>query len=431
MGIENMRRILIQGGGGKQEIDLLDRVITRRRFFGQAALGYSVLVGFGAGLDAALKGLFGRGLVPVAWSSEADLLTTKPGMIVHNDRPINGELPPDLLDDSVTPSSRHFVRNNGIVPVRAINKDIQDWKLTIDGEVNRKLQLSIADLKRFPSATFQETIECGGNGRALFRPKVRGNQWNRGAIASSRWTGVRLRDVLKEAGVKSSAVYTAHYGEDIPLGKAEPFSRGIPMAKAMEEHTLIAYQLNGADVPALNGFPVRLVVPGWIGSCSEKWLKEIRLLAYVHDSQKMRGFSYRVPQYPVVPGTRPPRKDMVIVTSWIIKSMITQPRPKTELTAGDTIKVRGHAWAGEHKVEKVILSTDYGIHWYDTELTPPKNKYAWNDWEAELKFSRRGYYEIWARAFDNRGIAQPFRQPWNPKGYLGNVIHRVPVIVSG
>ncbi len=431
MEIENLRRIVIQGGGDEKEVNLLDRVITRRRFFGQAALGYGVLVSFGAGFDAALKGLFGRGLIPVAWASEADLLVTKPGMIVHNDRPINGELLPDFLNDSVTPSSRHFVRNNGIVPERAIKKDIQDWKLVINGEVNRKLQLSMADLQRFPAATLQETIECGGNGRALFRPKVRGNQWNRGAIASSRWTGIPLRYLLKEAGVKSNAVYTAHYGEDIPLGNAEPFSRGIPMAKAMEEHTLVAYQLNGEDIPALNGFPVRLVVPGWIGSCSEKWLKEIRLLDHVHDSQKMRGYSYRVPQYPVVPGTRPSQQDMVIATSWIIKSMITLPRSKTQLTAGDTVKVRGHAWAGEHEVEKVMLSTDYGMHWHETELKAPTNKYAWNDWEAELKLPVRGYYEIWARAFDDHGNTQPFRQPWNPKGYLGNVIHRVPVIASG
>jgi len=405
--------------------------VSRRSFLQQAGLGGAALAGFGAGLDAALRGLFGRGLVPVVWASNENLLTGKPGMIVHNDRPINGEFPPYLLDANVTPSERHFVRNNGLVPERAVRQDSQGWKLTVGGEVHRELNLTLADLKKFPAVTLQGTIECGGNGRALFQPKVRGNQWERGAIGSSQWTGTRLRDVLEKAGIKPGAIYTAHYGEDTPIGKAEPFSRGIPLEKAMEEHTLIAYEMNGKPLPALNGFPVRLVVPGWIGSCSEKWLKEIRLLDRVYDAQKMRGYSYRVPKFPVAPGTRPPEGDMVIATSWIIKSMITRPEPGVNLGKGQQVAVRGHAWAGEHRVDRVMLSTDYGINWQRAQLEPVANRYAWNNWSGAVTFPDPGYYEIWARAFDDRGGAQPFRQPWNPKGYLGNVVHRVPVFVAG
>ena len=351
-------------------------------------------------------------------------------MIVHNERPVNGEFPPHLLDDAVTPSARHFVRNNGLVPERAMKKDVQGWTLKVDGEVHKPLNLSMGDLKKFPAVTLQATIECGGNGRGLFDPKVRGNQWQRGAIACSEWTGVRMRDVLNEAGLKSSAVYTGHYGEDPPIGKATPFSRGIPIDKAMEEHTLIAYQLNGEDIPALNGYPVRVVVPGWIGSSSEKWLNRIRVRDQVHDSAKMTGYSYRVPAYPVAPGTKPPKSDMIIATSWIIKSLITRPKEASEFRVGEAVTVGGHAWAGEDQVAKLLVSTDFGLTWQEAKLAQPANKYAWANWETQITFKSKGYYEIWARAVDQNGKFQPIRQPWNPKGYLGNVVHRVPVQIA-
>ena len=433
MSSDHIRGLIVDSGADPDDVALFDQVVSRRRFLGHVSKGgaaLAALMTFGAGSDAALKGLFGRGLIPVAWAEDEKLIATKPGMIVHNTRPVNGEFPPHLLDDSVTPSAHHFVRNNGLVPARAHKKDLQGWKLRVDGEVHRRLELSMADLKRFPAVTYQLTIECGGNGRGNFVPKVRGNPWNRGAIGCSKWTGARLRDVLKQAGLKSSAVYTAHYGEDPPIGKAPPFSRGVPIDKAMEDHTLIAYKMNGEDLPALNGYPVRVVVPGWIGSCSEKWLTRIWIRDRVHDAKKMTGYSYRVPAYPVEPGVKPPKKDMVIATSWVIKSLITRPESGKRFRAGEAVKVRGHAWAGEDKVTKVLVSTDYGIHWKEARLSAPANKYAWYNWETELRFGGKGYYEVWARAFDNKGNTQPFRQPWNPKGYLGNVIHRVSVLIS-
>lgn len=429
---DRLRGQLADNGAHPDDLACFDAVLSRRRFLvrlGQAS-ALATLTSFGAGTDAAIRGLFGRGLIPVSWADEAVQIQSKPGMIVHNDRPVNGEFPPHLLDDSVTPSARHFVRNNGLVPERADNKDLQGWALTVDGEVNQKLELSMADLHKFPAITLQATIECGGNGRALFQPQVRGNQWRRGAIGCSEWTGARLQDVLNAAGLKENAVYTGHYGEDPPIGTATPFSRGIPIDKAMDAHTLIAYKMNGEDLTALNGYPVRLVVPGWIGSSSEKWLSRIWVRDQVHDAAKMTGYSYRVPAYPVIPGTKPPEEDMVIATSWVIKSLITRPEADTAANVGQAITVGGHAWAGEDQVAKVLISTDFGISWRETKLTPPANKYAWYNWEGQVTFESKGYYEIWARAFDNQGGAQPFRQSWNPKGYLGNVIHRVPVKIG-
>ena len=198
----------------------------------------------------------------------------------------------------------------------------------------------------------------------------------------------------------------------------------------MDEPTLIAFKMNGEDLPAAHGFPVRLIVPGWIGSSMQKWLNRIWVRDRVHDSEKMSGYSYRVPSYPAVPGNKPANRDMEIATSWIVKSLITAPQSGDEVKSGVPVTVGGHAWAGENEVAKVEISEDYGVRWHEARLTLPANRYAWYNWETELALGNRGYYELWARAFDDKGDAQPFRQPWNPKGYLGNVIHRVPVLVD-
>ena len=158
----------------------------------------------------------------------------------------------------------------------------------------------------------QVVVECAGNGRSLFTPKVDGTPWIRGAVGCSEWTGVRLRDVLKAAGLKEAAIYTGNYGADLPIGSGEQFSRGIPIEKAMDEHTLIALKMNGEDLPAAHGFPARLIVPGWIGSAMQKWLNRIWVRDQVHDSEKMTGYSYRIPTYPPVPGNKPPKNEMVI-----------------------------------------------------------------------------------------------------------------------
>ena len=405
---------------------------SRRHFLATLGKGAALasLGIFGAGSDAAVRGLFGRGLIPSAWAEVDQDLLPKPDMIVHSENPFNGEFPPHLLNDDVTPTARHFVRNNSSIPERAKRGDLHGWKLTVDGEVHKKLTLSMDDLTRFPQVTVQAVLECTGNGRSLFRPKVDGTPWIRGAVACSELTGVRLRDVLNAAGLKETAVYTGNYGADLPIDAGERFSRGIPIEKAMAEHTLIAFKMNGEDLPAAHGFPARLIVPGWIGSAMQKWLNRIWVRNQVHDSEKMSGYSYRIPAYPPVPGSKPPKNEMVIATSGSIKSLITTPQSNLVVKTGTPVQVRGHAWAGENKVDKVHISTDFGIRWQGTRLIQPANRYVWYHWETEITFENRGYYEIWARAFDDKGDAQPFSQPWNPKGYLGNVTHRVPVLIN-
>ena len=405
--------------------------LSRRNFLtkiGKGAFLASLGI-FGAGCQAVDQGLLSRGLVPVALVDAQAAGLPKSNMLVHSENPFNGEFAPHLLNDDVTPTDRHFVRNNSGVPERAVKRDLHGWKLRIDGEVHKALALSMDDLRRFPQVTMEVVLECAGNGRSLFSPKISGTPWQHGAVACSEWTGVRLRDVLQAAGLKPGAVYIGNYGEDVPDDGSEPFSRGIPIEKAMDEHTLIALKMNGEALPAAHGFPARLIVPGWIGSAMQKWLNRIWVRDTVHDSEKMSGYSYRVPAYPIAPGDTPPVEAMQIATAWQVKSLITRPQSYLERSEGLPIKVRGHAWAGENQVEKVLISTDFGIQWQEAQLMPPSNRYAWSHWETELTFANRGYYEIWARAYDDTGAAQPFTQPWNPKGYLGNVIHRVPISV--
>ena len=367
--------------------------------------------------------------IPVALA-DAPAIQGKDGLIVLNDIPLSSETPAHRLDDAITPTERHFIRNNGIPPARA---DAAAWPLTVDGQVETPMTLGIDDLKRrFDVVTRALTLECAGNGRAFFDPPTEGAQWTYGAVACSEWTGVRLADVLKAAGVKSGAVYTAHEGADThPSGAAggHPISRGVPIAKAMDPNTLVAFAQNGRPIHPMNGAPLRLVVPRWPGSCSQKWLTRVWLRDRVHDGAKMTGISYRVPRRPVAPGERVDETAFVIIEAMPVKSLITHPATGHRIAAR-VLEARGHAWAGERTVSAVHLSIDFGATWIDTALDEPVNAGAWQNWRAAIGFPGPGYYEIWARATDSEGVGQPHAIAWNPKGYLNNALHRVAVTVA-
>ena len=357
------------------------------------------------------------------------IISEKNGLSILNNRPFNAETPPHLLDDNITPNDRHFVRNNGLAP----QIDPTGWTLTVDGEVHTPLVLTLKQLKQFKQYTYALQIECGGNGRAGFNPPAKGNQWTYGAIGCATYTGVKMRDVLHLAGLKSSAVYTGYYGED-PHLSGDPnkvsISRGTPISKALDEYTLIAWEMNGQPLTALHGFPLRVVTPGWPGSTSIKWLKRIFVRNKEHDGAKMTGYSYRVPRYSVAPGSHIPKKDMRIIESMPVKSLITFPKSPLNLRNKKSLLVRGHAWAGDRSVKDVHLSINFGASWLKTSLSAPINPYAWQNWNTVINFPQKGYYEIWARATDSAGEMQPMVVPgWNPKGYLNNAMHRIAVNV--
>ena len=358
----------------------------------------------------------------------------KAKLAVLGDKPLVAETQAELLDDAVTPTDKLFVRNNGQVPDNA--GDAKSWKIKVDGEVNTPLEFTVADMiGRFPNVTYQLMLECGGNGRSFFTPEARGNQWTNGGAGCPMWTGVRLADVLKAAGLKSSAVYTGHYGKDPTLaGETDKpsISRGMPIAKAMEEHTLIAFKLNGQDLPLIHGAPVRLIVPGWAGSLSTKWLTRIWIRDKEHDGPGMGGFSYRVPKKPIVPGSKGDDKDMAILESMPVRSVITFPADGARLPAGTKkLDLRGHTWAGDNEVKSVDISTDYGATWKTAKVDAPKNKFAWQRFTASIDLPTSGYYEVWSKATDARGTTQPFQAAnWNPQGYGGNPVSRIRVLVE-
>jgi len=414
------------------EATLADSGVSRRSFLRKSSVAAMAAA---VGSQIPFGDLFpdGMQLVGMAHAEEAMKIEGKiPEMIVLNTKPLNAEPPPHFLDEDITPYNKMFVRNNGIPPVKV---DAAAWKLTIEGEsAKHSVSLSIADLKKkFKEHTLQIQLECGGNGRSEYNPPAKGNQWRVGAISCAEWTGVRLRDVLEYVGVKNDAVYIGYYGADTHVsGDPEKvvISRGVPIAKAMEDESMIVWAMNGKDIPPLHGYPLRLVTGGWPASTCGKWLNRIVIRNQVHDGPKMTGMSYRVPGYPVAPGTNVPKEDMVIIESMPVKSLVTFPKTGTLTSLADTIEVRGHAWAGDLTVKSVDVSIDFGSTWQPCSLKAPRNRLAWQNWSAKVKFPQAGYFEIWARATDESGKMQPMVVPgWNPRGYLNNACHRIAVKV--
>lgn len=363
-------------------------------------------------------------------------LPGKARLILLGERPLVAEAAEHMLDDDVTPNDRFYIRNNGAIP-EPFTADPRSWKIRVDGEVSQPLEITLGDLEaRFPLVTLRLQMECGGNGRSFFVPDTRGNQWGNGAIGCAAWTGVRLRDLLQAAGLRPSASYTGYYGAD-PHLSGEPdrpsISRGTPVAKAMDEHTLIALRMNGAPIPHIHGHPVRLITPGWPGSVSPKWLTRIRVRDREHDGPGMGGTSYRVPVRPIVPGSRADGRDFVNLESMPVRSILTNLAHGTRLPAGTRrLDIRGHAWAGDHAVRSVHASVDFGATWTEMRVEAPANRYAWQRWSGAVALLSDGYYEVWYRATDTAGRMQPHAAAnWNPQGYGANPVSRAAVFVGG
>lgn len=403
--------------------------VSRRGFLKRSGL---LTLSTALGMTIPFARFMPAGLVPAAFAAEnaPDQIEGKEGLVILNDRPVNAETPAHLLNDDVTPNRYMFIRNNGLPPEN-VNPD--NWNLEVSGEsCVTPTTFSIADLKaRFEEVTLQLQLECGGNGRSEFVPAASGNQWTTGAIGCPSFTGVRLRDVLNYCGVARDAVYVGYYGADTHTSgnpDLDPISRGVPITKAMERESLIAWAMNGEDIPIQNGFPLRMVCAGWPGSVSGKWIDRIVVRDRVHDGEKMAAPSYTVPAVPVAPGSRVPAEDMRIIESMPVKSLITSPQSGISHDFRQRMTVRGHAWAGDNQVSGVFLSVDFGATWLPTAVSPPANRLSWQTFQSWVQFPEPGYYEVWARAMDNQGRSQPMVVPgWNPRGYLNNACHRIAV----
>jgi len=350
-----------------------------------------------------------------------------PLMKVLTERPLTANVTAENLNDAVTPASRLFIRNNLLTP------DLQaaGHTLTIRGLVEKQMTLTFDELKSaFAAVTVQGMLECAGSGRTAFSPLPKGTPWNpSGGYGCPKWTGARLRDVLKAAGVKPGAVHVAFFGADFgELPTAPPVVRSIPLSKAMEPNTLVAWAINGEPLPKVHGFPLRAIVPGWVGSASTKWLAGIEVLDAPFKGTYMDD-SYRVPAHPVAPGEKMP-KESISTEAWPVKSVITAPAPGAKFRIGERIAVAGKAWAGENGIVKVEISLDEGATWKRAALAKPGDKYAWRLFTYDVQPQRQGYLTILARATDSRGNVQPIVAAWNPLGYFWNGIHRVGVTVE-
>jgi len=360
-------------------------------------------------------------------TNAAVIVEKDPVMKVLTERPLTANATAENLNDAVTPANRLFIRNNLLTP------DLQaaGHTLTVKGLVDKQMTFTIDDLKSaFPAVTVQGMLECAGSGRTAFSPLPKGTPWSSsGGYGCPAWTGARLRDILKAAGVKPAAVHAAFFGADFgELPTAPPVVRSIPLKKAMEPNTLVAWAINGEPLPKVHGFPLRMIVPGWVGSASTKWLFGIELLDAPFKGTYMDD-SYRVPAHPIAPGEKMP-KESVSTEAWPVKSVITSPAPGAKFKIGDGIAVAGKAWAGDNGIVKVEISLDEGITWKRATLAKPGDKYAWRLFTYTARLQRQGYVTILARATDSKGNIQPIAAVWNPLGYFWNGIHRVGVTIE-
>ena len=379
-------------------------MLTRRALL--AAAGHVGAAGAVARL-APVGTLFAQAPAAQTWGKEK--------LLVRSVRPPDYETPVALLDAFITPIEHFFVRSHLPVP-SALNAAA--WTLTVDGEVATPLSLSLADLRTLPAVTVTTTLECAGNGRGLFDPPVAGIQWNKGAVGTARWTGVRMADLLQRAGANATARNVLMNAADRPLGTMPDFTRQVPMAKAMHADTMLAYEMNGQPIPPVHGFPLRAIVPGWEGAYSVKWLTTLTVIDRDHD-----GFwvatAYRYPTRRVAPGAAVDPKDTSPLTGLLVKSLITHPAHGASVAPG-RIAVAGFAWAGETDIAKVDISIDNGATWRPARLAGEQARYAWRRFEFAFTATRPESCLILSRATDAKGRVQPAVAEWNPSGYLWN-----------
>jgi DMSO/TMAO reductase YedYZ molybdopterin-dependent catalytic subunit len=344
-------------------------------------------------------------------------------MIVLSSRPEDLEMPLDGFKDWITPIDRFFVRCHTYTPERP---SLGDWKLKVDGVVNQSLDLSMDDLKKLPRVELVSVLECAGNGRSFYQPRLPGAQWRFGSVGNGKWAGVRFRDVLEKAGLKDSAKEILFDGADVPLGKMEDFRRTIPVKKALDPDTLLAYEMNGQALPIEHGFPLRLIVPGWAGDSWVKWLQHIEVLDHEFEGFWMKT-AYRHPTQPVAPGTAVDAAQMVPVTDLNVKSVIATPGAWAK---PGTVRISGTAWSNTSPVTGVDVSVDAGKTWKAAKLGKDQSRYAWRLWELDWK-AGEGRHTLLARAKNAAGQVQPLSQEWNPSGYLWSVAQPIDVEVSG
>jgi len=355
----------------------------------------------------------------------------KGAMILQRTSPPLLETPFEVFDQGIfTPNERFYVRwHLANVPT---DIDPASFRLRVHGHVRRPLSLSLEELVHgFEPFEMAAVNQCSGNSRGLFTPRVAGGEWANGAMGNALWRGVRLRDVLDRAGVAPNAVQVRFQGLDTGVIKETPnFMKSLTVDHCRDGEVMIAYQMNGAHLPLLNGFPLRLVVPGWFATYWIKMLESIEVLDAPDDNYWMSK-AYLIPDTPganVVPGQQGVR--LVPINRMVPRSFFTNLKEGQSIAHGRALEVRGIAFGGDTGVARVSLSVDGGESWQDTRLGADRGTYGFRSWSSPLRFHAPGKQRLMVRCVNTSGVAQPRDANWNSGGYMRNVIESIGVNVT-
>jgi DMSO/TMAO reductase YedYZ molybdopterin-dependent catalytic subunit len=407
-------------------------VVTRRE----------LLRGVGGGVALASGGtLFGGSafakafdlatpLLPAGTVAE-ELLEALPGkraLIKKSFRPPNYETPVSYFNEAYTPNDAFFVRYHlSEIP----QVDAKTWQLKIGGDAAQTpLTLGLEDLKKFEPVEFAAVCQCSGNRRGLSTPHVAGVEWGYGAMGNAKWKGARLKDVLAKVGLKKEALEVAYHGADGPPMEQTPrFMKSLPVWKALDENVIIAYEMNGAPLPHWNGFPARVIVPGWTATY---WMKHVVEMNIISSPAKSFWINtaYRIPleKFPLIERfTSQEGGGSTPITEMVVNSLITNLKPGEHVKVGRPVTVRGLAWDGGYGIRQVEVSSDGGKTWQDSTLGKDLGRFAWRQWRHSFTPDKPGTYTVMAKATNRAGATQVFELIWNGAGYHNNVVQRIPV----
>lgn len=347
------------------------------------------------------------------------------GLIIIEKEPVNLEMPFGTVDRFLTPNERFYVRCHFPIP----KIDSKEWRLKIDGEVKKPLTFSLADLRAMKAHTTTSLLECAGNNRVFLMPKVKGAQWGLGAVGNAEWTGVRLADLLQQAGVKADALEVVFEGADEgevkepprPAGKFH-YARSIPLKKALGD-VLLAYEMNDKPLPEAHGAPMRAIVPGWYGMASVKWLSRILVT-----KETFQGF-YQTIEYTVWERPHQSLPVQVQLTEVPVKAQISRPELGEVVPAGKKVWVQGAAWTADSEVTKVEVSDDGGATWKEADLLGKPVRNAWQLWKFQWSTpAQPGKQVLMAKATDARGREQSYARDPDHGTYM--IDHCLPIEVQ-
>jgi DMSO/TMAO reductase YedYZ molybdopterin-dependent catalytic subunit len=407
------------------------RPLTRRRLLHQSAIAGLAAYALPPTLPAFAKSSVDLSLP--GGPGERDITTAFPqkgAMVLQRTRPPMLETPFEVFDTGVfTPNDQFYVRWHWAVIPTSV--DVDKFRLNVHGSVNQTLALSMKDIMALPQIEYAAVNECSGNSRGLFQPRVAGGQWANGAMGNARWTGVRLKDVLDRAGVKPGAVQVRFNGMDDPVVSDGPdFMKSLSVDHARDGEVMLAYAMNGQQLPLLNGFPLRLVVPGWFATYWIKMLNDIEILD-VPDTNFWMKTAYTIPDTPhadMKPGQA--NVPMVPINKLVARSFITNIKPGAKVKAGTAVAIRGIAFGGDTGVKQVDFSADGGKSWNAAQLGKDEGKYGFRQWHTRFTPAAKGDATLMVRCTNSNGDVQPAVPNWNPSGFMRNVIESTAVSVT-